>query len=48
MTKKPATIFDFINGMTHEKKEWSKYTDTSVVDKEINAMAMFVKLMNEL
>ena len=24
MTKKPATIFDFINGMTHEKKEWSE------------------------
>ena len=26
----------------------SQYTDTSVVDKEINIMAMFVKLMNEL
>jgi DNA polymerase III delta prime subunit len=26
----------------------SQYTDVSVVDKEINVMAMFVKLMNEL
>ena len=26
----------------------SQYTDTNVVDKEINIMAMFVKLMNEL
>ena len=28
MTKKPATIFDFINGMTHQKKAWSEYTET--------------------
>ena len=26
----------------------SQYTDSHVVDKEINIMAMFVKLMNEL
>ena len=28
MTKKPATIFDFITGITHKKKNWSEYTDT--------------------
>ena len=25
--KKAATIFDFINGITHQKKEWSEWSD---------------------
>jgi len=27
MSKKPATIFDFIAGITHKKKDWNKYSD---------------------
>ncbi len=25
--KKAATMFDFIDGVTHKKKEWSKWSD---------------------
>ena len=27
MSKKPATIFDFITGVTHKKKNWNDYSD---------------------
>ena len=27
MPKKPATIFDFITGITHKKKDWNDYSD---------------------
>ena len=27
MPKKPATIFDFITGVTHKKKDWNDYSD---------------------
>jgi hypothetical protein len=27
MSKKPATIFDFIAGVTHKKKNWNEYSD---------------------
>ena len=27
MSKKPATIFDFIAGVTHKKKNWNAYSD---------------------
>ena len=27
MPKKPATIFDFIAGITHKKKNWNEYSD---------------------
>ena len=27
-TKKPATIFDFINGLTHKKKEWKSWSES--------------------
>jgi len=55
MTKKPATIFDFINGMTHEKKEWSKYTETDqkkfspfIVNRWLSMRMELIEVINQL
>ena len=55
MTKKPATIFDFINGMTHEKKEWSKYTDIDkkkfspfIVNRWLSMKMELIEVINQL
>jgi len=55
MTKKPATIFDFINGMTHEKKEWSKYTETDhkkfspfIVNRWLSMRMELIEIINQL
>ena len=55
MTKKPATIFDFMNGMTHEKKEWSKYTDIDqkkfapfIVNRWLSMRMELIEVINQL
>ena len=55
MTKKPATIFDFMNGMTHEKKEWSKYTDIDqkkfapfIVNRWLSMRMELIEIINQL
>ena len=55
MTKKSATIFDFINGMTHEKKEWSKYTDIDqkkfapfIVNRWLSMRMELIEVINQL
>ena len=55
MTKKPATIFDFINGMTHEKKDWSKYTETDhkkfspfIVNRWLSMRMELIEVINQL
>lgn len=55
MTKKPATIFDFINGMTHEKRDWSDYTETDhkkfspfIVNRWLSMRMDLIEIINEL
>ena len=55
MTKKPATIFDFINGMTHEKRDWSDYTETDhkkfspfIVNRWLSMRIDLIEIINEL
>ena len=55
MTKKPATIFEFMNGMTHEKKEWSKYTDIDqkkfapfIVNRWLSMRMELIEVINQL
>jgi len=55
MIKKPATIFDFINGMTHEKKEWSDYTDIDqkkfspfIINRWLSMRMDLIDIINEL
>ena len=55
MTKKPATIFDFINGMTHQKKEWSDYTETDqkkfspfIVNRWLSMRMELIEIINQL
>ena len=55
MTKKPATIFDFMNGMTHQKKEWSKYTDLDqkkfapfIVNRWLSMRMELIEIINQL
>jgi len=55
MTKKPATIFDFMNGMTHQKKEWSKYTDLDqkkfapfIVNRWLSMRMELIEVINQL
>ena len=55
MTKKPATIFDFINGMTHEKRNWSDYTETDhkkfspfIVNRWLSMRMDLIEIINEL
>ena len=55
MTKKPATIFDFINGMTHQKKAWSEYTETDhkkfssfIVNRWLSMRMELIEIINQL
>jgi hypothetical protein len=50
-----ATIFDFIDGMTHKKKEWSKWSETDqkkfapfIVNRWLSMRMEFTELVNEL
>ena len=53
--KKGATIFDFINGMTYQKKEWSEYTETDhkkfssfIVNRWLSMKMELIDIVNEL
>jgi hypothetical protein len=50
-----ATIFDFIDGVTHKKKEWSSYSETDqkrfapfIVNRWLSMRQDFTELVNEL
>ena len=52
--KKSATIFDFINGITDKKKEWSKWSETDqkkfapfIVNRWLSMRMEFTELVNE-
>ena len=52
--KKGATIFDFIDGLTHKKKEWSKWSDIDqkkfapfIVNRWLSMRMELVELVNE-
>lgn len=52
--KKGATIFDFIDGLTHKKKEWSKWSDSDqkkfsvfIVNRWLSMRMEFTELVNE-
>lgn len=53
--KKPATIFDFINGVTHQKKEWSKWSETDqkrfspfIVNRWLSMQKDLTEFINDL
>lgn len=53
--KKGATIFDFVDGVTHKKKEWSKYSETDqkafspfIVNRWLSMRQDLVEIINEL
>jgi|TARA_Y100000310_G_scaffold344586_1_gene458149 hypothetical protein len=53
--KKSATIFDFIDGMTHKKKEWHSYTDIDhkkfspfIVNRWLSMRMELIDIINEL
>ena len=50
-----ATIFDFIDGVTHKKKQWSSYSETDqkrfapfIVNRWLSMRQDFTELVNEL
>lgn len=52
--KKGATIFDFIDGLTHKKKEWSKWSEADqkkfsvfIVNRWLSMRMEFTELVNE-
>jgi len=52
--KKSATIFDFIDGLTHKKKEWSKWSESDqkkfsvfIVNRWLSMRMEFTELVNE-
>ena len=52
--KKGATIFDFIDGLTHKKKEWSNWSDIDqkkfapfIVNRWLSMRMELVELVNE-
>jgi hypothetical protein len=52
--KKGATIFDFIDGLTHKKKEWSKWSEMDqkkfapfIVNRWLSMRMELVELVNE-
>lgn len=54
-TKKPATIFDFINGLTHKKKEWKSWSESDrgkfsvyMTNRWLSMRMELVELVNEL
>ncbi len=53
--KKGATIFDFVDGVTSKKKEWSKYSETDqskfspyIVNRWLSMRQDLVEIINEL
>lgn len=53
--KKGATIFDFVDGVTHKKKEWSKWSETDrklfspfIVNRWLSMRQDLVEIVNEL
>ncbi len=55
MEKKSATIFDFIDGVTHKKKEWNKWSETDqklfspfIVNRWLSMRMDLVDLVNTL
>ena len=53
--KKSATIFDFINGITHEKKEWQEWADHDqklfspfIVNRFLSMRMELTDVINEL
>jgi hypothetical protein len=55
MEKKSATIFDFIDGVTHKKKEWNKWSETDqklfspfIVNRWLSMRMELVDLVNTL
>jgi len=53
--KKGATIFDFINGVTHKKKEWSEWSETDqkkfspfIVNRWLSMRMELTEFVNEL
>ena len=53
--KKGATIFDFIDGVTHKKKEWSKWSETDqskfapyIVNRWLSMRQDLTEIINEL
>jgi hypothetical protein len=53
--KKGATIFDFIDGVTHKKKEWRKWSETDqakfspfIVNRWLSMRQDLIELINEL
>lgn len=54
-TRKPATMFDFIDGVTHKKKEWSKWSETDqkafspfMMNRFLSMRMELTELVNEL
>ena len=52
---KSATIFDFIDGITHKKKEWHSYTDIDhkkfspfIVNRWLSMRMELIDIINEL
>lgn len=55
MEKKSATIFDFIDGVTHKKKEWNKWSETDqklfspfIVNRWLSMRMELIDLVNTL
>ena len=53
--KKGASIFDFIDGVTHKKKEWSKWSETDqskfapyIVNRWLSMRQDLTEIINEL
>lgn len=53
--RKPATMFDFIDGVTHKKKDWSKWTETDqkafspfMMNRFLSMRMELTELVNEL
>lgn len=55
MAKKGATIFDFIGGVTHNKKEWNKWSDLDkkkfspfIVNRWLSMRFELIEFINDL
>jgi hypothetical protein len=53
--KKPATIFDFVDGVTHKKKEWNKWSESDqkkfspfIVNRWLSMRMEFTEIINTL
>lgn len=53
--KKPATIFNFVDGVTHKKKEWNKWSESDqkkfspfIVNRWLSMRMEFTEIINTL